>query len=439
MNVAIFMILNINIFMEVLLPTLLSVYYSFSIERQLNISNESILQVIILNAIYHLFFFITFLFVVYKPKSHRDVEYNQYEKLKFNFVFFIFILIGIYILATTSNYENIAREISGTVEMTSFNIYLKTMFEYISWGCAIIFLFTYKKNLWLKILVLMFCLSIVLRQLAIGLRGGIFITIMFVIFVSLIVNRKINFKLITLLLIIVIPVFGFLGGEFRDSLYNSGLNKENNIERLKVISNEFIANTFTRNKTNTNNRSEKEKFSYQLYSRLQATRNSVSLIKLHDNGKSAGLKPTINSINALVPGRFLKDKQYPGSINDSYNGTAMYIVRAQTYGTSDMGPYLASAHEYWEGGFFYLLFSSIILGLLWGRLSNWSKKRNFDTYSLIILVSILDAHHGEMTVLSPLSSIIRLFWYQILPFIILTFIIINIENMMIKRGIKIRI
>lgn len=442
---SILLILNINVLMQVTFPTIFGFIFSFSYERQLGISAFGMFETVFFNSIYITCFLIVFL---YKKKNSRlennymdntldknvliNSSKNESEWFKFDFKYFFFVIIGIYLLIINFSVAGIVQsvaEIAGEVEKSytffdKINIYLRTMFEWTALATSVIFLFTYKGSKLLKFIVLAFCIGIIIRQLAMGLRGGIYIFIMLILFVSYIKKRSLNFRFIIPLIIILIPIFSFLGGEFRQDISYGQLIQSDTFERIGIITNKLLHPT-PKIKVNT----KKDDIFNSLYIRLEATRNSFSLVNLFDEGKGVNFRPTISSIRAFVPQQVTGIRNFPASSTNNAYGTAMHVVREKTYGTSEMGPYLASAHEYWEGGIVYLVFSAILLGLIWRLLSKWSIKRGYDTLSLIILLSLLDAHHGEMSVLAPLALIIRLFWYQILPIIIITYLI----NYMIKQ------
>ncbi|MDP2105722.1 MAG: hypothetical protein Q8J76_06975, partial [Desulfobulbaceae bacterium] len=152
--------------------------------------------------------------------------------------------------------------------------------------------------------------------------------------------------------------------------------------------------------------------------RLEATRNSVSLINLYNNGEGVKLRPTISSLAAFIPTRFWPSKNYPSSSTEDVNGTAMYVVKSETYGFTDMGPFLSSAHDYWEGGIFYTIISAILVGYAWRKLCEWGYRSGYSAISLLVAGSLLDAHHGEISVISPLALTIKVAFFQIIPLIV---------------------
>lgn len=435
-HAAILLILNINLCFQVTFPVIFGFLNSFDYEHFLGISAFEMFETVF----FHFIYTICFLFVLLYKNNYRlnnsysneiyslnapiNLPNDENKVLKFDFKYFVFIIIGIYLLIISFSVAGIVQsvaEIAGEVQksyttLDVINIYLTTTFEWTALVTSVIFLFTYRGTKLLKFIVLIFCLGIILRQLAMGLRGGVYIFIMLILFISYIKRNRINLRPIIPLIIILLPLFSYLGGEFRNEISFGQLVQTDTFERFGIITKQLF-HPNSKIKTHTNN----EDILTSLNKRLEATRNSVSLIKLFNDGKCVKFKPTISSIRALVPQQITGIRNFPASSTNNAYGTAMHVVREKTYGTSDMGPYLTSAHEYWEGGLPYVVFSAIILALIWRLLSKWSIKREYDTLSLIILCSLLDAHHGEMSVFSPIALIIRLFWYQILPIILVVY------------------
>jgi len=435
---AILLVLNINILMQMTIPLIMGPFFSFSIEKKFNISLLHMFEVVVLQIIYIAIFLTTFLYKKKNSKSGlptiRSNIKNTVNLNSFDYRFFVFIIIGVYLFATSLSLAGTVQtvaEIAGEVQKdNSFldlvTIYLRTMFEWTALVTAILFLFTSKGSKLIRIIVIIFCVGVVIRQLALGLRGGVFIIAVLVMFVSYVKTNKINFRFIIPLLIVLIPVFSFLGGSFRDSITRGFLVEAGMNERLEIIA----SNMFSSDKTVSK---YEETFSESVYSRLEATRNSVSLIETFNKGEGVGLKPLISSVTALVPQQITGVKNYAASSTDNAYGTAMHVVREKTYGYTDMGPFLASAHEYWEGGPLYLIISAFLLGIIWRKVTKWCVRRGYDTISLIVLLLLLDAHHGEMSILFPFSLGVRLLYFQILPTLIIIYSIDFMSNLKTKK------
>lgn len=434
---SILLVLNINLLMQMTIPLIMGVFYSFSIEKEFNISLVGLFEVVLVQFVYLGIFLITFLYKK-KPQKFEEGLHLESEKVEerktfldkpFDNKMFIFIILGMYLLAISFSVSGIAQSVmeaaGGVQKQNSFadiiNIYLRTMFEWTALVCAILYIFTGRGPKIIKLIVIVFCVAIVLRQLALGLRGGVFIISILILFVSYLKNNSIDLKKILPIVILLVPIFGFLGGSFREDITSGFLVEADTFERVEIV----VTKIFSSDKKV---KTDEKSFSESVYSRLEATRNSVSLIKTFNDGDFVQFKPLISAVTALIPQSITGLKNYATSSTDDVSGTAMYEVRAKTYGYTDMGPFLTSAHEYWEGGPLYVIFSAFILGLIWRKLTKLVIDRNYDTISLVILISILDAHHGEMSIAPPLALVIRLFYFQILP----TMFVIYMMNKMIK-------
>ena len=104
----------------------------------------------------------------------------------------------------------------------------------------------------------------------------------------------------------------------------------------------------------------------------------------------------------------------------------MYRVMSISYGSPyyAMGPFLVSAHAYWEGGWGWLVAAGLLTGLIWRLILNWCNSQSLAMGCLFALLFasafVLD---GVYTALAPLYAIIRCFWLSILPVLGLRFAI----------------
>ena len=443
---AILLVINVNLLMQTTLPGILALFYSYSLEQELHISESGILETVFFQFVYVMCFLATFFYDKNKPlhfqrsntllssgSAFHGGENNLGKRQDFDNRKFIFIIIGIYLLVVNFSVAGTVQTVAQIAGQTQkgnsmsdvIKIYFDTMFGWTAISTAVIFLFTSKGSKIIKTIVLIYCLGIISRQLALGLRGVIFIFSILIMFFSYLFYRKINLKLILPLLLVIIPVFSYLGGSFRREITRGQLLHTDTFGRLNIIKDNLISRR-------TEEAEQNQNFLDALYNRLQATRNSVSLVTLYDEGKGVSLRPMISSVRALIPQQITGVKNFAGSSTDNAYGTAMHVVRKETYGASDMGPYLAASEEYWEGGIFYVIFSGLLFGYIWRSVAKWAIRRKYDTTSLIMLAMLLDAHHGEMSVFAPMALVIRLFWFQILPTLVVIYAVDFISKLRTK-------
>lgn len=172
----------------------------------------------------------------------------------------------------------------------------------------------------------------------------------------------------------------------------------------------------------------------QLMFRAMGPRNSVVLYRLFDAGHGAGGRPIMSSAVMVVPRVLWGTKSPAGSADSSPYGGAMYRVMAIGHGSPYyvMGPFLASAHAYWEGGWVWLLAAGFLTGLVWRFIVRYSERQllGFSVLYVMIFASsfLLD---GFYTALAPLYGLIRAFWMLLCPVLLLRVILFAIVS---RRG-----
>lgn len=101
--------------------------------------------------------------------------------------------------------------------------------------------------------------------------------------------------------------------------------------------------------------------------RAQGPRNSAVLYVLQDRGSGGGVRPLTSAIATIVPRAVWPDKGIGGSSDETPYGAAIFLVRHVGYDSPlfNMGPILASAHAYWEGGWIWLGACGLLSGAVW--------------------------------------------------------------------------
>lgn len=421
------MMLIVNLLMQISLPLILGFLYNFKIELLYNISLITLSRVIFYQLFYLVIFFFVFKFNYRFSKSNDSFKRNL-PNLPSGV--FLFMFLGIFLLLT--NFSVSSGELgqfNGVVDVNNadtpwdvFTIYLRTMFEYTSICATCLIVFSKDVKRFIKILSILLIIGIVIRQLAIGLRGGIFIISILITLVYFFKNRSIPLLRIMPLLLVLVPIFSFLGGSFREEITRGYLQEADTLERFGFVVDKLFVR---KNSVVTDDLA----FVEALYSRLEAARNSVCLINEYESGNSVNFKPFISSLISFIPQSVSGIRNYAGSSTEDMFGSAMYFVRFKTYGFSDMGPFLTCAHEYWEGGLLYMLLSALFLGLVVRFILHNKNNISSPWHTFLFFLLLLDAHHGEMSITPPLSLLLRLFFFQIIP----TFLFLKLVNMLIGK------
>ena len=252
--------------------------------------------------------------------------------------------------------------------------------------------------------------SLVIIGLTTGLRGRIAWVVSLLVLAGLYNQRKTVITICLIGSITLIPVFSLLGslqvraatigGASHREVFMLLYNESTNI----VINYTEITNDFL------------EAFA----DRAQGVRNSVMLYKDSESG-GGGFATYTGALVAFVPRSLWAEKPMLGSLGHSEGGMAMYKVKDWGYGTADadggtMGPMLASAHAYWEGGAIWLVVAGLITGLFWNIIFRFC--RHLPAISAAIIIFTFAAAHlidGFLTMLVPLYSIIIRSWLSLLP------------------------
>jgi hypothetical protein len=115
-------------------------------------------------------------------------------------------------------------------------------------------------------------------------------------------------------------------------------------------------------------------------------------------------------------------KRPAGSCDATDNGGAMYKVMSFGYASPYwvMGPYLASAHAYYEGGWILVILFGPILGFLWSILCRFAEKKPTGI-AIVYIMIFLSAFtlDGFFTGIAPLHVFFKTFWLAFVPLILL--------------------
>ena len=250
-------------------------------------------------------------------------------------------------------------------------------------------------------------LALLVAGLAIGLRGR-FMWVISLLVITGILNRQKKFVALGVAIgIVLVPLFAFLGGAYRvtekdhflTEIFEEGKNQVR--DDLKQMGDEFLN---------------------ALAFRAMGPRNSAVLYQQYDKGSGAGFTTYLGSIFFPLPRFIWPEKPMPGSTDDNLLSSAEYKVMELGYGdeyTSYMGPILASAHAYWEGGWGWLVAAGFITGLLWKIIFNLCRRLPEGMAAIVAMAFaaalLID---GMLTMLAPLYALI-LAWWPVLMLLII--------------------
>jgi hypothetical protein len=146
--------------------------------------------------------------------------------------------------------------------------------------------------------------------------------------------------------------------------------------------------------------------------------DSTVLYGLYDKGDAAYLRPILGAMLLPIPHTLWSDKPMAGSTDSTNLGSAIYRVQQEKPDSAfyDMGPVLASAHAYWEGGWIWLCVAALMTGWIWNKLFAWAEHAQSDSVAVIVLVFTAGLPiDGFFTALTPIFAYVRLLWIALLP------------------------
>jgi hypothetical protein len=386
----------------------------------ISISTSDLIKVMLGESIYVLMFSLVLMFGLGMSKSWRKKENNVscgsfiIPKTEYHLLGFLTILGG-FLFASQ-------------VFMLGTGIENRMVAKFYDWSTGAFFSITpliasailitkkqsFRKYPLLSIFALICLISVVLIGLLMGLRGRIMWVASFIAIAGYFNSRKKYLFTSVLLLVVFLPLFSFLGTQqFRsmvaETLYVSG---GRTLDLIKLF--------FEQRKAIVGENNQNVTFLDSFAQRAQGPRNSVVLYKLYEEGSGADLSIYSGSVFFPVPRFFWPEKPIPGSWDGNSENSAVYIVVNIGHNLPYMGSLLASAHAYWEGGWFAVILYGLLTGLLWFWIFVFCSKLPKHLAWIIALsftASLLI--DGFLTALYPLYTYILIAWKYVMPILVL--------------------
>lgn len=396
----------------ILLPTIYSVSSDFYFEElmYLSVTSDDILKVLIGELIFVFMFAIAFFpitFIIGKKVSNEKVGIpvsNRADTL----VVKILIIAGLIVY--------LPKVMRAGFGENSLIVHLTTMFWYAPLVVAIFILIgrNIKINKFWYICSFAITFALVYITFQAGVRGRIFWILSLLMFAAFF-YRRYKYLLISIpFLVVMVPIFSVLGtAETRFNVLG------NLTSPLELVSSLYsIADSSSSSIVDSLNLSL-ESFVF----RAQGVRNSVILYREHELG-GGGFSIYIGALTTFIPSYLYPDKPILGSLSSSEDGFAMYRVIENGYGRGgEMGPFLASAHAYWEGGWLWLVFCGLITGLFWKYVLLYTNRLPEITKAIVVFSFgasfLID---GFMTMLSPIYTYIYMLLRSVGPILFIYFI-----------------
>lgn len=415
-------------------PVIYSLIYELEHESFLNINvtYNDLLKVMVGESLYVFSFSFTFiLFLRIKPfwiyKKDNKINFILFDTISEKFLFYFLISIGsvTFFLQLVTMGLSISNSILAQLDAWSSGIFF-SFTPIVASAIAITkqnFKKQYPKLFYLSVLCLS---SVVVIGILTAARGRIMWVASLIIILAYVSKQKKMIFLSLISLIIFLPFFSFLGS-YKSIAATSLISGGKTSDLIKIIFEEKSAIL----ELSGDNKS----FFYSFAERAQGPRNSVVLYNSYENGESASFDIYLGSLFFPVPRFFWPTKPIPGSIDDNENNSAVFKVMDIGHDLPYMGPVLASAHAYWEGGYFSVILYGFFTAILWCIVFLLCSNLPYNLTLLTILsFSAALLIDGFLTIFSPLYAFILISWKWILPTLFL-YIFFKIFSVISDRGV----
>jgi hypothetical protein len=423
------MVLALTVVHEVILiifPTWYSIIVNFRMERQMiNSSAPSDLAEVMTGEALFVGLFIVSLFAGRKRKtqaSQQPVLIRRTEMITFAVIVTLGMWASIYTLTTpittlakSATHAEVRTEYSSVFEMLSFwclnNFYLTAI-------CAAPFLLLVRR-VWppLRLIGAAMLASVVVFGAMSGVRGRMTWALLAWLAVSGLLRHRKAMVMACLFMVALVPLFVVLSdATFRFALH-SKFGGQSQRQALPLLE-EQVSSSLPKLTLLS--------IVDPLMERAMGPRDSIALFQFFDGGEGASYRPILSAIYLPIPRVLWTSKPPAGSADSTPYGGAMYRVMRYSYGAAQyvMGPFLASAHAYWEGGWPWLVLTGIGTGVIWRVILWWCSRQSLAFGALVAVLFagafLLD---GFYTMLAPTFELIRALWLSVLPAICLRWIV----------------
>ncbi len=410
-------------FIMVVVPSLYSVFDGYNIESNMFalVLPIDILRVLFGEFLFVLFFLVGFVFIGNGLSlNYRNAYQNKFKLKAEYYTITLLIAFGLFIY--------LWQIFQVTLGENQLVTHITTVFWYASPAVCVFVLFdnNYKKNILVRICAVVVIISLLLISFIYGVRGRILWVATLFVFAVLYYDKK-QFLILPLIFVTsMLPIFVILGTpQTRFEI----LGKDSPIENLSAIYDIVSSDDY----------SVSESLSGTLESfinRAQGVRNSVVLYSDHENG-GGGFGVYSGLITTIIPSSFYLDKPLLGSVSSDFNGMAMYKVIQMGYNRDgEMGPFLASAHAFWEGGWIWLIFAGVLTGLAWSFIFTLSQNcPNVLRMTVLTSFAASSLIDGFSTMLNPIYSEIYMTYRTIIPLLLIYGSIAHLLINITKRGL----
>jgi hypothetical protein len=405
----------------IVFPLWYSYFTNYHLDRDIMVDEKALFQVYFGEAVFITLFAVSFIFLArrFSRGSAPDDSISPDSAVVRILMVFGVIMFVSQLLFESYTYDQFSRYYDVVIR-SGWDLILNWVESFILWPALIaagLVAANPNRSRLLRVLALIILVSYLLFAMVNGFRGRIVW-----VFTSLAAGAflKGNRRLLTaaaLVSIALVPLFPFFHANMRWAYWFSpvGTTPADMVPRLLEFRTEAGRDP---------NAEGISGFLETWAGRAEGPRNSVAMYDLAEGGRYAGYLPILGAVVLPVPRVIWPDKPVAGSITNENLGAAIYLVqRAKPHGwIGDMGPVLASAHAYWEGGWPWLVLAAAFTGVLWSALLRWGERSQSETTNIIILVFLCALPiDGFFSAINPVYTYVRLIWTTLIPLLLLKF------------------
>jgi len=409
----------------VVFPVCYSVFTDFELEgnMQATVGAEDLLRVLTGESVFVLMFALAFVvgWPRLRPQGGRLIgaASGHNQAMRERLVLKVLIIAGCLVYARYIIHPLSTLQIGTGLTVDQVSSWIQGLFWFTSLAaCALVL--TRRKVLFTNpvqaLLAAIPLLSLLLVGLTIGLRGR-FMWVISLLVITGILNRQIKFVALGVAIgIVLVPLFAFFGGAYRSTAKDEFMTGPARREMFARVYEEG------KSRVMSDLKQMGDEFLNALAFRAMGPRNSAVLYQQYDKGNGAGFTTYLGTIFFPLPKLVWPEKPLAGSTDGTLSSSAVYKVMELGHGdnyASYMGPILASAHAYWEGGWGWLVAAGFITGLLWNVIFNLCRRLPENMAAVVALTFtaalLID---GMLTMLAPLYALILAWWPVLMVLVI---------------------
>jgi len=256
---------------------------------------------------------------------------------------------------------------------------------------------------WLLSLVVLSC--VILTGFTTGLRGRFIWVASLLAIGAYLQSNRIAGRLAGFGLLLALPLFPFFGSTYRAIYQTSLAEGSGTLDVLRTMAEGGAEALRAEGGANT-----LFALGESLGERGMATRNSTILYHERESITGLDLRTWVGSLAFPIPRALFSDKPMPGSPSASALDAPIYRVMEIGHGYDGyMGPVLASALAFREGGWIWVAFTGFAIGTFWGLMLRRTTRASWQSMIAVTFAGSL-LIDGFFTMMQPAYALLLQTW-----------------------------